>query len=87
MQTHILNTQSSILNRFIAELRDKEIQTDPLRFRRNLQRIGEVFAYEISKTITGIRGPKTFRHVSIKQIREYLPALVFLKNQQYQNHH
>lgn len=55
MQTHILNTQSSILNRFISELRDKEIQTDPMRFRRNLQRIGEVFAYEISKTMSSVR--------------------------------
>ena len=51
MQTHILNSQSSILNRFIAELRDKSIQVDSMRFRRNLERIGEVFAYEISKTM------------------------------------
>lgn len=54
MHTHILNTQSSILNRFIAELRDKTIQVDPMRFRRNLQRIGEVFAYEISKTMQSV---------------------------------
>lgn len=42
---------NSILNRFIAELRDVKIQSDPLRFRRNLERIGEVVAYEISKTL------------------------------------
>ncbi len=42
---------NSILNRFIAELRDKNIQSDPMRFRRNLERIGEIFAYEISKTL------------------------------------
>ena len=39
------------MNRFIAELRDKQIQKDSLRFRRNLERIGELFAYEISKQL------------------------------------
>ena len=42
---------NSILNKFVAELRDKNIQKDSLRFRRNLERIGEIFAYEISKTL------------------------------------
>ncbi len=42
---------NSILNQFIAELRDANIQNDPMRFRRNLERIGEIFAYEISKTL------------------------------------
>jgi len=51
MQIHILNQQPSVLNRFIAELRDKRIQKDPMRFRRNLERIGEVIAYEISKVL------------------------------------
>ena len=46
-----LGENNSILNRFVAELRDKEIQKDSLRFRRNLERIGEIFAYEISKTL------------------------------------
>lgn len=39
----------SLVSRFMLELRDKEIQKDPMRFRRNLDRIGEVMAYEISK--------------------------------------
>ncbi|MFN8255350.1 MAG: uracil phosphoribosyltransferase [Bacteroidales bacterium] len=43
---------NSILNQFIAELRDKDIQSDSMRFRKNLERIGEIFAYEISKTFT-----------------------------------
>lgn len=47
-----LGEQSSLLNQFIAELRDINIQNDSLRFRRNLERIGEVFAYEISKTMS-----------------------------------
>ncbi|MEL6922543.1 MAG: uracil phosphoribosyltransferase [Bacteroidota bacterium] len=48
---HILSKQNSIANRFVAELRDVNIQQDRLRFRRNLERLGEVFAYEISKTL------------------------------------
>ena len=46
-----LGESNTILNRYIAELRDKETQKDSLRFRRNLERIGEIFAYEISKTL------------------------------------
>jgi len=48
---HILGNENSILNQFIAELRDVEIQKDSMRFRKNLERIGEIFAYEISKTL------------------------------------
>lgn len=46
---HILARNNSILNRFIAELRDVEIQKDRMRFKRNMERIGEIMAYEISK--------------------------------------
>jgi len=48
---HILNKQNSILNYFLSELRDENVQKDPLRFRRNLERVGEIFAYEISKVL------------------------------------
>lgn len=41
----------SIVNQYMAELRDITVQTDMMRFRRNLERIGEIMAYEISKTI------------------------------------
>lgn len=44
-----LGKNNSLLNQFLAELRDEAIQTDSLRFRLNLERIGEIFAYEISK--------------------------------------
>ena len=47
----ILSEKSSIAKNFLAEIRDKRIQKDPLRFRRNLERMGEIFAYEISKTM------------------------------------
>ena len=46
----ILDQKNSIGSQFIAELRDIEIQKDRMRFRRNLERIGEIMAYEISKT-------------------------------------
>ncbi len=48
---HILAQKNSLLNQFIAELRDKEVQKNSLRFRRNMERLGEIFAYEISKHI------------------------------------
>lgn len=46
---HILGANNSIFNEFIAEMRDVTIQRDSMRFRRNLERLGEIFAYEISK--------------------------------------
>ncbi len=46
-----LSENNSIANRFIAELRDVNVQKDRLRFRRNLERIGEVMAYEISQKL------------------------------------
>jgi uracil phosphoribosyltransferase len=48
---HNLGENNSILNEFISELRDVKIQTDSLRFRKNLHRIGQIFAYEISKQL------------------------------------
>lgn len=47
-----LSSQNSILNKFLAEIRDSKIQKDRMRFRRNLERIGEIFAMEISKTLS-----------------------------------
>ncbi|HPE43247.1 MAG TPA: uracil phosphoribosyltransferase [Bacteroidales bacterium] len=46
-----IGESNSIFNHFIAELRSTEIQQDRMRFRRNLERIGEIFAYEISKKL------------------------------------
>lgn len=41
----------SLVSQYMAEMRDITVQTDPLRFRHNLERIGQIMAYEISKTI------------------------------------
>ncbi len=49
MTLHILTDNNSIANNLIAELRDKNIQQDRLRFRWNMERLGEIMAYEISK--------------------------------------
>lgn len=48
---HILSEQNSIFNQYVAELRDVTIQKDSMRFRRNLERMGEIMSYEISKTL------------------------------------
>ena len=45
-----LGKENSLFNQYLAELRDVNIHTDSLRFRRNLERMGGIFAYEISKT-------------------------------------
>lgn len=52
---HELGKENSILNQFISELRDEEIQKDSMRFRRNLERAGEICAYEISKKLEWIK--------------------------------
>lgn len=46
-----LGSQVSVINQFISELRDVEVQKDGMRFRRNLERCGEIFAYEISRRL------------------------------------
>lgn len=48
---HNLSQQNSIFNQYVAELRDITIQKDSMRFRRNLERMGEIMSYELSKTL------------------------------------
>ncbi len=50
IKIHDLGANDSVFNQIMAELRDAVIQLDRMRFRRNLERIGELMAYEISKT-------------------------------------
>jgi uracil phosphoribosyltransferase len=52
MQVKNLGEHPSILNKFISELRDVSIQSDRMRFRRNIERIGEVLGYELSKSLS-----------------------------------
>jgi uracil phosphoribosyltransferase len=46
-----LSSKNSLVSNWIAEIRDVEVQKDRMRFRRNLERIGEIAAYEISKVL------------------------------------
>ncbi len=51
MTIHDLSLKNSVLNNFILEIRDKKIQKDAMRFRRNIERIGEILCYELSKSL------------------------------------
>lgn len=75
-----LGESNTILNRFIAELRDKNIQKDSLRFRKNLERIGEIFAYEISKTLeykaTEVETPLGIANCNLDQQKVVLSTIL-----------
>lgn len=49
MTLHNLSQQNTVLNKFVSQIRDIRIQQDSMRFRRNMERIGEIMSYEISK--------------------------------------
>lgn len=51
MYIHYLSEENSILNHFLAQIRDVSVQNDSMRFRRNIERIGEIMAYELSKVL------------------------------------
>ena len=52
MKINRVSKQNSIINKFISEIRDEKIQKDSLRFRTNIERMGEIISYEMSKTLT-----------------------------------
>ena len=64
MQIHNFNDHNSLYKSFLAELRDIEIQKDAMRFRKNVERCGEISAYEISKEM----------HFTIKSVKTVLGA-------------
>tara|TARA_R110002020_G_scaffold22405_1_gene75734 strand:+ start:1004 stop:1657 length:654 start_codon:yes stop_codon:yes gene_type:complete len=51
MVVHRLGDENSLLNQFVSEIRNVDIQSDRLRFRRNMERIGEILGYEMSKVL------------------------------------
>lgn len=59
MKINNFKAHDSILNQFLSELRDVSVQTDNMRFRRNIERIGEIMAYEISKEL--VYGPRVIK--------------------------
>lgn len=68
IRIHNLERTDSVFNQYMAELRDAVIQQDRMRFRRNLERIGEVMAYEISKAFE-YDDEEVTTPLGIKQIR------------------
>ena len=63
-----IGESDSVFNQYMAELRDAVIQQDRMRFRRNLERIGQIMAYEISKTF-GYDDEEVTTPLGIKEIR------------------
>jgi uracil phosphoribosyltransferase len=68
MHIHYISDQNSILNHFLAQIRDVSIQKDSMRFRKNIERIGEIMAYELSKTLDyrniDVQTPLGIKHTS-----------------------
>jgi uracil phosphoribosyltransferase len=52
MEIHYISENNSILNHFLGQIRNINIQNDSMRFRRNIERIGEIMAYELSKNLS-----------------------------------
>lgn len=73
---NILSNTNSLVNHFIAEIRDAEIQKDSQRFRGNLVKLGELFAYEISKELEyEIREVVTTLGISMVPVLKSYPVL------------
>ncbi len=71
---------NTVVNKYIAELRDVNIQTDRLRFRKNIERIGQVMAYEISKELSyeteDVTSPLGIAEVSLPQNQLVVAAIL-----------
>lgn len=71
MEVIDFNKSNTIMNKFVAELRDVEVHNDQMRFRRNVERVGEIMAYEISKrlayTSEEIQTPLGIAHVNLPE--------------------
>lgn len=73
----ILDKKNSIANHFLYQLRDSEIQKDRFRFRKNLERLGEIMAYEISKSLPFYqKSIKTPLGNSSVELIKYQPVLI-----------
>ncbi|MDH5412712.1 MAG: uracil phosphoribosyltransferase [Flavobacteriaceae bacterium] len=71
MIVHYFGDDNSLLNQFISEIRDENIQKDSMRFRKNIERIGEILSYELSKslnyTLKEVKTPLGVKKVSIPE--------------------
>lgn len=68
MQIRYISQENSILNHFLGQIRDVNVHHDSMRFRRNIERIGEIMAYEMSKTFSyapvDIQTPLGIKHTT-----------------------
>ena len=76
----ILTDINSVANTFISELRDSKIQTDSMRFRRNMERLGEILAYELSKQMEyksiDVQTPLGSSNISVIEKDPYLITIM-----------
>jgi uracil phosphoribosyltransferase len=74
-----LGENNSLANQFLLELRDKHIQQDRFRFRKNLERLGEIMAYEISKKLNyvshRVETPLGYSNLSVPDLPVLIPVL------------
>jgi uracil phosphoribosyltransferase len=80
LSLHILTEQNSVANNFIAELRDKKLQEDSMRFRLNMVKMGEIMAFEISKQLSytqkSIRTPLGISKMNIMKDPPYIITIL-----------
>jgi uracil phosphoribosyltransferase len=75
MQIHYLSENNSVLNHFLGQIRNVNVQNDSMRFRRNIERIGEIMAYEMSKNLN-YRNIEIQTPLGIKKTTEIKDELV-----------
>lgn len=75
MQIHYISDANSILNHFLGQIRNIHVQNDSMRFRRNIERIGEIMAYEMSKDF-GYKSVEIQTPLGIKKTTEIEDQLV-----------
>jgi uracil phosphoribosyltransferase len=80
MNVHNLGETNSVLHQFIAEIRDKDVQKDRLRFRKNIERIGSILGYEMSKDLSyrskNVHTPFGTKEVSVPNDRLVLCSVL-----------
>ena len=80
MQVINLGQQNTIANQFVADLREVTVQTDRLRFRTNLERLGAIMAYEISKTLAyqpqSVQTPLAITHTNVLRAQPILITIL-----------
>lgn len=75
MEIHYLSEKNSVLNHFLSQIRNVDIQKDSMRFRRNIERIGEIMAYEMSQSFQ-YKDVETTTPLGIKKTTEIADQLV-----------